>query len=207
MVKEFFVAVVVCVMTSPSSAADKKGDKKMSDKREAGLYVTFETSMGKIGCKLFENESPKTVANFTELAEGKREWADPKTGAKVKRPLYDGLVFHRVIPSFMIQGGDPMGNGTGGPGYKFEDEFSSLKFDRPGLLAMANAGPNTNGSQFFITEGLTPHLTNRHTIFGACDDAGLELVKQIARVDRDQRDRPIKDVVMKKVRIERVGKK
>ena len=131
--------------------------------------------------KLFEKDAPKTVANFVGLATGKQEWVDPRTGKKSNARLYDGTAFHRVIPQFMIQGGDPLGTGTGGPGYKFEDEFQSgRKFDRPGLLAMANAGPNTNGSQFFITEVPTPHLNNRHTIFGEVVK-GQELVPQIAR--------------------------
>ncbi|MGZ6142212.1 MAG: peptidylprolyl isomerase, partial [Myxococcales bacterium] len=139
-----------------------------------------------ITVKLFEKDAPKTVENFVGLATGKKEWIDPRTGQKSKAPLYDGTSFHRVIPDFMIQGGDPLGTGTGGPGYKFEDEFSSgKKFDKPGLLAMANAGPNTNGSQFFITEVPTPHLNNRHTIFGEVVKGG-DLVPQIARAGNSQ---------------------
>ena len=145
------------------------------------LYAVFQTSRGNIVIKLFEKDAPKTVANFVGLATGKQEWVDPRNGKKSNARLYDGTAFHRVIPQFMIQGGDPLGTGTGGPGYKFEDEFQSgRKFDRPGLLAMANAGPNTNGSQFFITEVPTPHLNNRHTIFGEVVK-GQELVPQIAR--------------------------
>ena len=145
------------------------------------LYAVFQTSRGNIVVKLFEKDAPKTVANFVGLATGKQEWVDPRTGKKSNARLYDGTAFHRVIPQFMIQGGDPLGTGTGGPGYKFEDEFQSgRKFDRPGLLAMANAGPNTNGSQFFITEVPTPHLNNRHTIFGEVVK-GQELIPQIAR--------------------------
>ena len=148
-----------------------------------GLYAVFHTSKGKIVCVLFEKEAPKTVANFTGLAEGTKEWTDPKTRTKVKKRFYDGLIFHRVIPNFMIQGGDPLGTGTGGPGYKFEDEFSAnLKFDKPGRLAMANAGPNTNGSQFFITHVPTPHLNNAHTIFGevkgSADQAVVDSIQQ-----------------------------
>jgi peptidyl-prolyl cis-trans isomerase A (cyclophilin A) len=147
-----------------------------------------------------------TVANFVGLARGTRPWKDPKTGSWVtKKPLYDGLIFHRVIPGFMIQGGDPLGTGTGNPGYRFEDEFSpDLKFDKPALLAMANAGPATNGSQFFITEGTPEHLTGRHTIFGQCDP--LSLVTKITGVERGPRDKPVTDVVIKKVTISR-GKK
>jgi peptidyl-prolyl cis-trans isomerase A (cyclophilin A) len=150
------------------------------------LYATFQTSRGNIVIKLFDKDAPKTVANFVGLAEGKTEWIDPRNGQKSKARLYDGTSFHRVIPQFMIQGGDPLGTGTGGPGYKFEDEFSSgKKFDKPGLLAMANAGPGTNGSQFFITEVATPHLNNKHTIFGEVVK-GLDLVPAIARAGNAQ---------------------
>ncbi len=145
------------------------------------IYATFKTSMGDIVVKLLPAKAPKTVENFLGLAEGTREWADPRSGQKQKKPLYDGTVFHRVIPDFMIQGGDPLGNGTGGPGYRFADEIGpDNKFDRPGLLAMANAGPNTNGSQFFITEVPTPHLNKGHTIFGETV-RGQDLVGKIAR--------------------------
>ena len=153
------------------------------------------------GNELYDKQAPVTVANFIGLATGKRAWLDPKTNKWVKgKPFYNGLIFHRVIPGFMIQGGDPLGNGTGNPGYKFEDEFSpDLKFDKPGLLAMANAGPTTNGSQFFITEGTPAHLTGRHTIFGHCDP--LSLVTEIAGVEKGARDKPVTDVVIKKVTI------
>jgi peptidyl-prolyl cis-trans isomerase A (cyclophilin A) len=145
------------------------------------LYATFKTSAGEIVVKLLPDKAPKTVENFVSLAEGTREWSDPKSGQKVKRPLYDGTIFHRVIPDFMIQGGDPLGTGTGGPGYKFADEIGpDNKFSKPGLLAMANAGPNTNGSQFFITEVPTPWLDKGHTIFGEVV-RGNELVGKIAR--------------------------
>jgi peptidyl-prolyl cis-trans isomerase A (cyclophilin A) len=145
------------------------------------IYATFQTSMGDIVVKLMPQKAPRTVENFVGLAEGTKEWTDPKTGQKVKRPLYDGTVFHRVISQFMIQGGDPLGNGTGGPGYRFGDEIGpDNRFDRPGLLAMANAGPNTNGSQFFITEVPTPHLDRGHTIFGEAVK-GQDLVAKIAR--------------------------
>jgi len=171
--------------------------------RQPGLYATFETSEGQIVCRLFDKEAPKTVANFMELAEGKREWTHPVTRSKSKDRLYDGTIFHRVIPNFMIQGGDPLGTGEGGPGYSFEDEFSpGLKFDVPGRLAMANSGPATNGSQFFITEVPTPHLDGRHTIFGQCTPESVELVKQIARKAADPRDnRPYDPVKISKIDI------
>ena len=167
------------------------------------LQAAIETSKGKLTCELYEKQAPITVANFVGLATGKRAWLDPKTGKWVqKKPLYDGLIFHRVIPGFMIQGGDPLGTGTGNPGYRFEDEIvPELKFDHPGLLAMANAGPATNGSQFFITEGTPAHLTGRHTIFGACGPVAL--VGEIARVQTGPRDRPVEDVVIKKITISR----
>jgi peptidyl-prolyl cis-trans isomerase A (cyclophilin A) len=193
------VAVVTFVIIGLTLAAcSKSGDK--GAKKEDSLYATLQTSMGEIKCKLFEKQAPKTVENFVGLATGKKEWLVPGSGNMwVKKPLYDGTIFHRVIPDFMIQGGDPMGNGRGGPGYKFEDEFDpALKFDRPGLLAMANSGPNTNGSQFFVTEKPTPWLSNKHTIFGECDN--LELVKSIARVEH-HRTRPVKDVTLKHVHV------
>jgi peptidyl-prolyl cis-trans isomerase A (cyclophilin A) len=145
------------------------------------IHATFQTSAGDIVVKLLPEKAPKTVENFLGLAEGTREWTDPRSGEKAKKPLYDGTVFHRVIPEFMIQGGDPLGTGTGGPGYKFGDEIGpDNKFDRAGLLAMANAGPNTNGSQFFITEVPTPHLNRGHTIFGEVVKGG-DLIAKIAR--------------------------
>jgi peptidyl-prolyl cis-trans isomerase A (cyclophilin A) len=173
---------------TPPKELQAKDVIKMSNIPEGkgDLYAVFQTSRGNIVVKLFEKDAPKTVANFVGLATGKQEWVDPRTGQKSKAKLYDGTAFHRVIPQFMIQGGDPLGTGTGGPGYRFEDEFQSgRKFDRPGLLAMANAGPNTNGSQFFITEVATPHLNNRHTIFGEVVK-GQDLVPQIARAGNAQ---------------------
>ena len=173
--------------------------------RKPGLYAIFETSQGTIVCELYEKEAPITIKNFTELAEGKKEWKDPATGQTRNTPLYNGTIFHRVIPEFMIQGGDPLGRGTGGPGYRFEDEFSpSLKFDKTGRLAMANAGPNTNGSQFFITEAPTPYLNNKHTIFGQVIE-GQDVVRKIARVPRDANDKPREPVVLQKLTIERVA--
>jgi len=145
------------------------------------IHATFQTSMGEIVVRLLPEKAPKTVENFVGLAEGTREWTDPKSGQKTKKPLYDGTLFHRVIPDFMIQGGDPLGTGTGGPGYKFADEIGpDNRFQKAGLLAMANAGPNTNGSQFFITEVPTPWLDKGHTIFGEVVK-GVELVAKIAR--------------------------
>lgn len=166
---------------------------------EAKLYATFDTSMGKIVCELFPREAPLTVKNFVELANGTKEWLDPKTGEKVKKPFYDGLIFHRIIDNFMIQGGCPNGIGNGGPGYKFNDEFSSgLKFDKPGRLAMANSGPNTNGSQFFITHVPTDWLNNKHTIFGQVVE-GQDVVDAMGKVEMDARGKPVKPVVLKKV--------
>ena len=165
------------------------------------LYATLKTNHGDIEVKLFPDHAPKTVANFTELAEGKREWVDPRSGQKSSDRLYDGTIFHRVISGFMIQGGDPLGTGTGGPGYRFADEFHpELQFDRPYLLAMANAGPGTNGSQFFITVSPTPHLNRRHTIFGEVADAESRVVVDaIANTRTDRSDRPVNPVVIQRV--------
>jgi peptidyl-prolyl cis-trans isomerase A (cyclophilin A) len=167
------------------------------------LSATLDTNLGQITCALFPDKAPKTVANFVGLAEGSREWTDPKSGQKVKRPLYDGTIFHRVIPTFMIQGGDPMGTGMGGPGYEFEDETDNgLGFTEGGQLAMANAGPNTNGSQFFITDRAAPdYLNGKHTIFGMCGN--LDVVKAIADTPKGPNDRPEKDVVIKHISITR----
>ena len=170
--------------------------------------AVIETTMGNLRCKLFPKEAPKTVANFIGLADGTKDWTDPATG-KVKHgvPLYSGTIFHRVIPNFMIQGGDPLGTGTGDPGYKFADEIApSLTFDRPGRLAMANAGPGTNGSQFFITEVATPWLNGHHTIFGQCDEASVDLVKKIARVPKGPGDKPTSPVRITKIVIVKAAK-
>jgi peptidyl-prolyl cis-trans isomerase A (cyclophilin A) len=166
------------------------------------LYARFVTSMGNIVVRLEEQRASKTVRNFVGLATGKQEWVHPRTGkAQQGVPLYDGTIFHRVIPDFMIQGGDPLGRGTGGPGYKFEDEFHpELRHAGPGILSMANAGPGTNGSQFFITERATAHLDNRHSVFGQVV-AGGSLVGQIARVSTGPGDRPNTDVVLQRVEI------
>jgi peptidyl-prolyl cis-trans isomerase A (cyclophilin A) len=173
--------------------------------RTPGLYATFETSEGNIVARLFDKEAPKTVQNFVDLAEGKREWTHPGTRQKSSNPLFNGTIFHRVIPNFMIQGGDPMGTGFGGPGYKFEDETkgSPHSFDKPGKLAMANSGPNTNGSQFFITVAPTTWLTGNHTIFGEVVE-GQDIVDKIANVARGPNDKPRKDVSVNAVKIERV---
>ncbi len=171
-----------------------------------GTYAVFKTNMGTFKAKLFEKEAPKTVANFVGLADGTKEWTDPKTGQKVKKPFYNGLIFHRVIDGFMIQGGDPLGTGTGGPGYRFEDEFHpKLRHSKEGMLSMANAGPGTNGSQFFVTLGPTPHLNDRHSIFGEVVE-GMDVVHKIGstKVDHDNGDRPIKPVIMQSVTIEHV---
>jgi peptidyl-prolyl cis-trans isomerase A (cyclophilin A) len=173
--------------------------------RIPGLYAIFDTSEGPIVVRLFESEAPKTVKNFVDLAEGKREWTHPGTRQKSSNPLFDGSVFHRVIPQFMIQGGDPMGTGFGGPGYQFEDETkgSPHKFDKAGKLAMANSGPNTNGSQFFITVAPTPWLTGNHTIFGEVVE-GQDIADKISNLPRNRQDKPNKDVVVNTVTIERV---
>jgi len=172
--------------------------------RQPGTYAVFNTSEGQIVARLFEKDAPKTVANFVELAEGKREWTHPVGNKKSKDKLYDGTIFHRVIPDFMIQGGDPAGNGMGGPGYRFEDETkgSPHKFNVPGKLAMANAGPNTNGSQFFITVAATDWLTGKHTIFGEVVE-GQNVVEKISRVARNSQDKPHKPVVIESLVIER----
>jgi peptidyl-prolyl cis-trans isomerase A (cyclophilin A) len=177
-------------------------------KSQDGLYLTFETDMGDIRCRLFENETPVTVRKIVGLAIGKVSYVDPQTGKEVKgKRFYDGLIFHRVIPQFMIQGGDPLGTGYGGPegpGFPFKDEFvPSLKFDTPGRLAMANSGPNTNGSQFFISEVALPYLDGKHTIFGQCSD--LKVIRAIARTPRDENDKPKQPVAIKRVVVERVG--
>ena len=167
------------------------------------LYATLKTNHGDIVIRLLPNHAPKTVANFVGLADGTREWTDPRTGKTSYDKLYDGTVFHRVISGFMIQGGDPLGNGTGGPGYEFADEFHpDLAFDKPYLLAMANAGPGTNGSQFFITVGKTPHLNRKHTIFGeVVDPESQKVVDAIGATATDRSDRPLEPVVIESITI------
>ncbi|HEY8038899.1 MAG TPA: peptidylprolyl isomerase [Polyangiaceae bacterium] len=166
------------------------------------LYARFVTSLGNIVIRLEEQRAPKTVKNFVGLATGTQEWVHPRTGQAQKGVhYYDGTVFHRVIPKFMIQGGDPLGQGTGGPGYRFEDEFHpELRHTGPGVLSMANSGPASNGSQFFITDAPTPHLDNRHSVFGQAI-AGVDVVKKIAGVPTAARDRPVQDVVLQRVEI------
>ncbi|HLH05926.1 MAG TPA: peptidylprolyl isomerase [Terriglobales bacterium] len=165
----------------------------------------IETTMGNITCELFPDKAPMTVANFIGLATGTKDWINPASHVKKHGvPLYDGTIFHRVIPDFMIQGGDPLGNGVGDAGYTFKDEFSDLRFDIPGRLAMANSGPNTNSSQFFITQVPTPHLNNRHTIFGQCSP--VSLIGEIARQPRNQTtDRPFRPVKINHIKIIQAG--
>jgi peptidyl-prolyl cis-trans isomerase A (cyclophilin A) len=173
-----------------------------------GPTVVLDTSMGRITCRFFDKEAPITVANFIGLAQGSKPFTDPVTKKKVRgKPFFDGTTFHRVIPEFMIQGGDPTGTGTGDPGYMFADEFDpNLNFDVPGRMAMANSGPGTNGSQFFITEVPTQHLNQKHTIFGQCDESSMPVVSAIARVQRDPDDKPLQPVTLDKVTIVREGK-
>jgi len=172
-----------------------------------GPTVVFDTSMGRITCQFYERQAPKTVANFIALAEGTKDWTDPVSHKKMHgKRLYDGTTFHRVIPGFMIQGGDPAGTGMGDPGYQFDDEFDpNLNFDVPGRLAMANSGPNTDGSQFFITEQAYDSLNQHYSLFGQCDQDGVEVVKAIARVSRDSDDKPLTPVILRKVTIVRDG--
>jgi peptidyl-prolyl cis-trans isomerase A (cyclophilin A) len=185
--------------TPPSEEALTGWQKAAMEGKD--LYATLETSEGTIVVKLFSKDAPKTVANFVGLATGEKEWKDPTSLQMTKKPLYDGTIFHRVIPNFMIQGGDPLGQGTGGPGYNFEDEFQSDRvFSKPGILAMANRGPNTNGSQFFITVAATEWLNKRHTIFGEVVK-GYETVEKISKASTTGPNKPITPVVIKKVTI------
>ena len=179
--------------------AVQKGDTAVP----TGTYAVFTTSDGNFTVRLFDQEAPKTVENFVGLATGTKEWTDPRSNKKVKQPYYDGIVFHRVIEGFMIQGGDPLGQGIGGPGYTFADEFHpKLRHNKAGILSMANRGPNTNGGQFFITLGPTPHLDDRHSVFGEVVE-GMDVIKKIGSTATDGRDRPVKDVVITSVKIEK----
>lgn len=193
---------VVVKKEQPSGKLLEQETKKLEKKT---MKAVIETSMGNIEIELFADKAPVTVANFVGLAEGTKEFTDLKTGKKVKRNFYDGLTFHRVIPEFMIQGGCPLGTGTGGPGYQFEDETNNgLKFNKPGLLAMANSGPNTNGSQFFITEVSTPWLNGHHTIFGqVVSNEDLQLVKKISHVECDLSNDPVEPIIINKITIEK----
>ena len=209
------LAIPVCAQQSTPPPANTAPAEDIPDAPMAtaaamtvpnGPMVVFDTSMGRITCQFYKKEAPKAVANFIELAEGTRDWTDPTTNkVQHRKPLFDGTTFHRVIPGFMIQGGDPAGTGMGGPGYSFEDEVNpDLTFDRPGRLAMANSGPGTNGSQFFLTVAATPWLTGNHTIFGEVVE-GQDIVVKISKVSRGAQDKPIKPVVLESVVIERVS--
>ena len=168
-----------------------------------GTYARFVTSEGNFTVRLFDQEAPRTVENFVGLADGTKEWSDPRTNQKVQKPYYNGTIFHRVIDGFMIQGGDPLGQGIGGPGYNFADEFHpKLRHNKAGILSMANRGPNTNGGQFFITLAATPHLDDRHAVFGEVVD-GMDVVSKIGRTATGDRDRPLKDIVVQQITIER----
>ncbi len=190
--------------TESESAQKKKEATSAQDKKKGNkdMFAVFETTKGTFKVKFFTETAPKTVQNFVGLAEGTTEWTDPKTGKKVKKPFYDGLVFHRVIKNFMIQGGCPLGNGTGGPGYRFDDEFTpnAPKHSKPGILSMANAGPNTNGSQFFVTTVATPWLDNRHTVFGEVVE-GMDVVHAIENSKTGPGDRPAEAISIKSVKV------
>ncbi len=193
------VLAIAAVLAVAAAAAAQEA------KKPAGkVYAHVTTSEGPFTIELFEKDAPKTVANFIGLAEGTKEWTDPKTGAKVKKPYYNGLTFHRVIDGFMIQGGDPLGNGTGGPGYSFADEFGSgRRIDKAGILAMANRGPNTNGGQFFITLGPADYLTGKHTVFGEVTE-GMDVVKKIGKTQTTKpADKPVKPITIESIKIER----
>jgi peptidyl-prolyl cis-trans isomerase A (cyclophilin A) len=196
----------ICAQTSTKPAVDIPDAPQATASalvHPNGPTVVMDTSMGRITCQFFQKQAPKAVANFIGLAQGTIDWTDPTSKKKQHhKPLYDGTTFHRVIPEFMIQGGDPAGTGMGDPGYAFDDEVNpNLNFDQPGRLAMANSGPNTNGSQFFITEQAYDSLNQHYTLFGQCDDPSVDVVKTIARVPRDSNDKPLTPVVLKKVTI------
>lgn len=177
--------------------------EKKTTKKDKEMIAVFETNKGTFKIKLFADKAPKTVENFVGLAEGTKEFTNPETGKKEKKHFYDGLKFHRVIPNFMIQGGDPLGRGTGGPGYQFADEFHpELRHTKPGILSMANAGPNTNGSQFFVTVAATPWLDGKHTVFGEVTE-GMDVVMAISTARTASQDRPVEDIVIKTLKIER----
>lgn len=206
----YLFAAALLALSFQARATDKapKGDKatthaSKADKKEKEMIAVFETNKGTFKIKLFADKAPKTVENFVGLAEGTKEYTDPKTGKKTKSHFYDGLIFHRVIPNFMIQGGDPLGRGTGGPGYQFGDEFApGLSHSKPGILSMANAGPGTNGSQFFVTVAATPWLDGKHTIFGEVTE-GMDVVEAISKARTAPGDRPLEDIMIKTLKIER----
>ncbi len=215
----FYGLIITCVMimglslhaqkTKEPQKSISKGSKEMTvdnliKGEKEGVYAVLFTNMGEIAIRLFESKVPKTVANFIELAEGTKSYKDPKSGKKVQRKYYDGTIFHRVIKDFMIQGGDPTGTGTGGPGYRFNDEFHvDLKHDKAGIVSMANSGPNTNGGQFFITTVPTPWLDNKHSIFGEVIK-GMDVGKKIETTETGARNRPTKDVIVDTILIKRV---
>ncbi len=194
------VLITIALAAIASTAFAGQDAKKPAGK----VLAHFTTTEGAFTVELFEKDAPKTVANFVGLADGTKEWTDPKSGAKMKKPFYDGLIFHRVIPNFMIQGGDPLGTGTGDPGYKFADEFGSArKLDKAGILAMANAGPNTNGSQFFITLAATEWLNGKHTVFGEVVQ-GMNVINKIGATKTTKPgDKPVTPIVIQSVKIER----
>jgi len=195
------VAILVVALAASAAAAQSKG--RVAPAGPSGPKAIIQTSAGNLSCALFEKQAPKTVANFIGLAEGTKEWTDPRTNGKTTTPYYNGVLFHRVIDGFMIQSGDPLGEGIGGPGYTFADEFHpKLRHDKPGILSMANRGPNTNGGQFFITLAPTPHLDDRHSVFGEVV-SGMDVVRKIGITPTSERDRPLKDVVIHSVTIER----
>ncbi|MGA3372317.1 MAG: peptidylprolyl isomerase [Terracidiphilus sp.] len=198
----FAAAAIAQTPSQPAKAAPKAPAAP-----QGNPTAVIDTSMGRLTCQLFPKQAPQAVANFIGLAKGTKDWIDPRTGLNQHlKPYYNGTIFHRVIPGFMIQGGDPTGTGTGNPGYMFVDEFDpSLNFDVPGRLAMANSGPNTNGSQFFITEQPYASLNQHYTIFGQCDDTSVQVVKAITGVPRNSSDKPLTSVVLKKVTIVRPG--
>jgi len=202
--KKIFYVFCFTIIFSLHCWSQKIDDKKIFENLPKGYYAAIVTDFGTIVFELYEKQAPKTVKNFVDLALGNKEWIEPNTGQKVKKPFYNGLIFHRVIPNFMAQTGCPKGNGTGGPGYEFEDEFfDDLLFDRPGRVAMANRGPNTNGSQIFITVVPTPWLNKKHTIFGQVV-RGLDVVEKIVSVPRDYRDKPLSPIYIRKVLVKRI---